>query len=112
MLPALERSSCRDFGEAVYRFGRLAGGCFAAVQGGPFASRDIAQLIDAIRNHGIAGVGQSSWGPTVFAVCHSEAEAYNLCEWLRRTDRDVYDLWVATPSNRGANIDIIKTHAQ
>ena len=69
MLPAVERADCDAFGDAVYRFGRLAGECFAAVQGGPFASAEIARLVDAIRDHGVPGVGQSSWGPTVFAVC-------------------------------------------
>ena len=38
MLPAVERRDCAAFGDAVYRFGRLAGECFAAVQGGPFAT--------------------------------------------------------------------------
>ena len=50
MLPALDRADCAAFGEAVYRFGRLAGECFAAVQGGPFANREIGRLIDAIRD--------------------------------------------------------------
>jgi predicted sugar kinase len=106
MLPALERQSCPEFGEAVYRFGRLAGECFAAVQGGPFASREIARVIETIRDFGVAGVGQSSWGPTVFAICESEAEANRLREWLcNRTGRGIYDLSIGKPNNEGARIE-------
>ena len=75
MLPAVKRADCAAFGEAVYHFGRFAGECFAAVQGGPFASDEIGRLVDAIRDHGVDGVGQSSWGPTVFAIVPNEAEA-------------------------------------
>jgi beta-RFAP synthase len=105
MVPALQRRQCHEFGESVYRFGRLAGECFAAVQGGPFASREIEQLIDAIRGYGISGVGQSSWGPTVFAICESDAVAHGLCDWLRaRTGSDPYFVSIASPNNTGAQI--------
>ena len=39
-----------------------------AAQGGPYASPAVAELIAELRSLGIRGVGQSSWGPTVFAV--------------------------------------------
>jgi predicted sugar kinase len=95
------------FGESVYRFGRLAGECFAAVQGGPFASREIAQLIDAIRDFGIPGAGQSSWGPTVFAICESDAQAQRVCDWFRtRPGGDAYDLSIARPNNVGAEMEL------
>ncbi len=83
MLPAVERRDCTMFGEAVYRFGRLAGECFSAVQGGPFASAEIARLVALIREFGIPGCGQSSWGPTVFAVAESEEEAQRLADRFR-----------------------------
>lgn len=103
MLPAVERSDCPAFGEAVCRFGRLAGECFAAVQGGAFASSETAALIDRIRNQGIQGVAQSSWGPTVFAITASDAEAQSLADWLRgHADVHRYEITIAQPSNCGA----------
>ena len=36
MLPAIARRDCQAFGDAVYHFGLLAGGCFSAVQGAAF----------------------------------------------------------------------------
>jgi beta-ribofuranosylaminobenzene 5'-phosphate synthase len=105
MLPAIERSDCGTFGDAAYQFGRLAGECFTAVQGGPFASREIAQLIEIIRGFGIPGVGQSSWGPTVFAICSSDVEALSLRHWLStRKELSNREVWVARPSNQGAVI--------
>jgi beta-RFAP synthase len=105
MLPALERAGCDAFGEAVYRFGRLAGECFAAVQGGPFANSEITRLVDGIRERGIAGVGQSSWGPTVFAICSSEAESELLADWLRdAAAARRHEITIAYPNNEGAII--------
>jgi beta-RFAP synthase len=103
LLPAIQRSDGGAFGDAAYRFGRLAGECFAAGQGGPFASREIARLIEKIRDFGVPGVGQSSWGPTVFAICSSDAQAQELQRWLtahlQPSERKVR---VAIPCNHGA----------
>lgn len=103
ILPAAEAADCDAFGEAVYDFGRRAGECFAAAQGGPFASRAIEQLIDDFREHGVPGVGQSSWGPTVFAIVPSDDEAQKLVKWIQRkySGADL-DIAVARPNNSGA----------
>jgi beta-ribofuranosylaminobenzene 5'-phosphate synthase len=106
MLPAVEVEDCGSFGEAVYRFGRLAGECFAAVQGGPFANAEIARLVESIREFGVPGVGQSSWGPTVFAVTDSDDGAQRLAEWVRgQPGGETYGITIARPSNIGAVIE-------
>jgi beta-RFAP synthase len=105
MLPAVERSDCDAFGDAVYRFGCLAGECFASIQGGPFADAAIAGLVERIRNYGIRGVGQSSWGPTVFAVCPSQTEAKLLIDRLcESVDPTKHEITIANPNNVGAVI--------
>jgi beta-RFAP synthase len=106
MLPAIGSSDCGAFGDAVYRFGRLAGECFAAVHGGPFADHETARLVDAIREHGVSGVGQSSWGPTVFAITADDAQARSLATWLRQNSRIAdLEISIAEPNNRGAVIE-------
>ena len=103
ILPAVGRGDCCAFGEAVFRYGRLAAECFAAVQGGPFANSNIERLVGSVRNHGVTGVGQSSWGPTVFALCESESEAKELAERLRRYEgAENSTITIARPNNRGA----------
>lgn len=66
------------FGEAVHEFNRKAGEPFAAAQGGVYASAEIARLIEDVRKCGVRGVGQSSWGPTVFAVVPDPDTALSL----------------------------------
>ncbi len=83
MLPALAAADCAAFGEAVYQFGRLAGECFATAQGGPFASSQIERLVMSIRDYGVMGVGQSSWGPTVFALTENDSAAQQLANWIQ-----------------------------
>lgn len=105
LLPAARAGDCSAFGEAVYRFGRLAGECFAAAQGGPFASARIADLVDRLRIHGVAGVGQSSWGPTLFAITATEEDATELVGWLQNGVADNCEVWIAGPNNKGAVIE-------
>jgi beta-ribofuranosylaminobenzene 5'-phosphate synthase len=106
MLPAVANRDCGAFGEAVFQFGRRAGECFSAVQGGPFASDSIAQLVASIRAFGVPGVGQSSWGPTVYAATANEEEAQRLVDWLRgRSNGSEYEISVARPNNCGAIIE-------
>jgi beta-RFAP synthase len=68
LLPALADHDLPAFGEALYEFNRCAGEWFLPWQGGVYASSMIEERIAWLRGHGIRGVGQSSWGPTVFAI--------------------------------------------
>jgi beta-ribofuranosylaminobenzene 5'-phosphate synthase len=106
LLPAVERDACSAFGDAVYRFGRIAGGCFAEAQSGPFATPAVEELVEKIRAFGIQGAGQSSWGPTVFAITSDQAEAQKLAEWLsRQLEYRQHMIQIARPNNRGASIE-------
>jgi predicted sugar kinase len=108
MLPAIECSDCDTFGDAVYRFNLLAGECFAPVQGGPFANADTVRLVDLLRAQGVTGVGQSSWGPTVFAITPDDAKAQSLVEWLRaQLPPAEYDIKIAQPNNTGAQFSTL-----
>ena len=78
ILPAARAGDLEAFGEAVHEFNRRAGEPFAAAQGGPYASPEITNLIAAVRRSGVRGVGQSSWGPTVFAVVGDSDRALSL----------------------------------
>lgn len=75
---AARRADFPAFADALGRYSRAAGEVFAPIQGGPFASSTIAAVIDRLQELGAAGAGQSSWGPTVFAVAASEADAQRL----------------------------------
>ncbi|HXD86881.1 MAG TPA: hypothetical protein VN641_10315 [Urbifossiella sp.] len=87
IVPAAEAGHLTDFGEAVYEFNRRAGEPFAAAQGGPYSSAAIAEIIDCLRKLGVAGVGQSSWGPAVFAIVESADRAASLMRQLQGAAR-------------------------
>lgn len=104
LLPAARAADFAAFGESLYRYGYQAGMCFAPRQGGPFAGERIAQLVQTLRASGVRGVGQSSWGPTVFALCENDDAARLLCDqWavnLAGGDR----VMIARPNNCGATV--------
>jgi beta-RFAP synthase len=84
MLPALIERDVDAFGEALYDFNARVGETFAPVQGGTYASSAVSELVAAVRRLGVRGVGQSSWGPAVFAVIADEEQANDLARRLRR----------------------------
>ena len=79
LLPALAIEDVEAFGAAIYELNARAGDAFAAAQGGRYAGPTVAALIGRLRAAGIKGVGQSSWGPTVFAITPRDA-AFRLSE--------------------------------
>jgi len=103
MLPAARAGDFAAFGESLYRYGYQAGLCFAARQGGAFASPRVASLVEHLRGRGVRGVGQSSWGPTVFALCQDGREAAQIGQELAATV-DAAQIVVAQASRGGARI--------
>lgn len=105
LAPAAAAGDIDRFGESVYRFGRTAGQCFAAQQGSEFANPRVARLVAWLREQGVRGVGQSSWGPSVFALTPDLAAAEKLSAKLASTpEHRGLDIVLAAPANRGAAV--------
>lgn len=103
MLPALAECDIEAFGEAVHDFNVRVGEAFAPVQGGIYASPAVAELVAFLRRAGDRGVGQSSWGPAVFAVAADEDRATDLAASLRlRFSLDKSQVVVTRGDNQGA----------
>jgi beta-RFAP synthase len=79
-LPALAERKLASFGGAIAELQRVVGDHFAPAQGARFMSEGVAEVLHWFEAQGISGVGQSSWGPTGFAVIGSESEAERLRE--------------------------------
>ena len=62
----------------LYDFNRQSGRLYGDVQRGCYRNEAVAALVDRLRGMGLAGVGQSSWGPAVFALCRNEAHALTI----------------------------------
>jgi beta-RFAP synthase len=105
MLPAVIQGDFVRFSESVYRYGRLAGLCFAEIQGGPYNGPYLTKLVELVRSLRVAGVGQSSWGPTLFAVLPAEDAAQTLVSKLGKLlPRDEARLSVTSPNSTGARL--------
>ena len=75
VMPAAVTAEPEAFGAGITAIQRLVGDHFAPHQGGRYASPAVAEALAAVAGLGIAGYGQSSWGPTGFALVPSEARA-------------------------------------
>ena len=78
-LPALAEHNLPIFGQAITELQCRVGDYFASAQGGGrYASADVGDVMTWLETQGVNCVGQSSWGPTGFAVVGSESEAERL----------------------------------
>ncbi|MSQ95904.1 MAG: beta-RFAP synthase [Gemmataceae bacterium] len=101
ILPALTERDLKTFGKAVYDFNRRVGEMFRSAQGGLYAHPRIEAIIKLVRLTGIHCVGQSSWGPTVFAIA-SQEKLLDLCNGLRVMGVAEDQLLLTTACNHGA----------
>ena len=100
LLPAVVGGDLRAFGAALTDVQDLVGGCFAAVQEGAYhpAAEPLVRLLKAKK---AIGVGQSSWGPAVYAFAGDETEEKRLVGLLSAAAPDAI-LLKARPQNQGA----------
>lgn len=75
LLPGLVEKDIDCFGQALTAIQQLVGECFESIQGGRFACTVSAKLISRMLESGARGAGQSSWGPTVYALAQGKKEA-------------------------------------
>lgn len=83
-LPAVAESDLPAFGAAISELQRVIGDYFAPAQGGGcYSSPRVAQAMAWLEERGVGCLGQSSWGPTGFAVVEDEAAAAALLQGLQ-----------------------------
>lgn len=73
-LPAVAEQNLEDFGSVISTIQTSVGKHFAPVQGGIYASEEVAQAMKWLESSGAVAVGQTSWGPTGF--CAVETAEY------------------------------------
>jgi beta-ribofuranosylaminobenzene 5'-phosphate synthase len=79
-LPALAERDFAAFSEEIGFLQRRMAGYFAPLQGGPFTSPLVSEALAWLAAQGITGLGQSSWGPTGFALLPSEQQGRAVLE--------------------------------
>ena len=107
LLPAAATGDRAAFGDAVGRLGRLNGAWYADEQGGVYRP-PAGDIIDRLSDHpAVAGAGQSSWGPTVYALTdadYAEDVADAAGEALAAVDC-AGEVVVTEPRNDGAVVE-------
>ncbi len=107
LLPAVTAADFKGFSDAVYEYGSRVGRFFSRVQGGTFGDVATDALVKHIRQLGIAGIGQTSWGPTLFAFVADHTQAESLATQVRNNVVvDGLDVRIVSPRNRGVVLDV------
>ena len=106
LLPSLADANIVGFGRAVTALQQTVGDHFAPAQGGRYASPAVGEALAWLESEGAAGVGQSSWGPTGFAIIGTEHEAARLLQRARERwpDPGRLSFMVCRGLNCGASI--------
>jgi beta-ribofuranosylaminobenzene 5'-phosphate synthase len=107
LLPGLVERDFTAVAQSVGEINARVGDHFAPAQGGRYANARVAEIIAYLAAAGFAGVGQSSWGPTGFALVEDESRARRLYDQLtnRFGDDSTLSFKVCRGRNRGADID-------
>jgi beta-ribofuranosylaminobenzene 5'-phosphate synthase len=105
LLPGLAEADFAPVSRALGEIQARLGDYFSAAQNGRFSSPAVGEALAWLGAQGIAGTGQSSWGPTGFALFESAADATRMAERLReRLDPRALELQVVGARNDGAEI--------
>lgn len=106
ILPALAEQDCAHFGAGISEIQAIIGDYFEPVQGGRFSSPRVARVVEGLHAAGAAGIGQSSWGPTGFALFPSETQAHQAVRTLREQAgaADGVELLVCRGRNQPAEV--------
>ena len=77
-LPALIEQDFSAFSHFIGHLQMYNADYFAPAQGGSYASQSVSRILESLKQQGYAGIGQTSWGPTGFALFPSRAEAVTM----------------------------------
>lgn len=108
LLPAASEGSYEDFCDALCAYGTVAGKPFETASRNLPHAEAMADLIELLRELGVRGAAQSSWGPTVMGCCKTLEQAGEILEQLERLKiRDQFDACIGRFDNDGASVRVV-----
>lgn len=106
LVPAVVEHDLASFGAALEAIQARVGEAFSPTQGGTYAHPRHADLVTWMRREGLAGVGQSSWGPTVYGFLDAGSETPEMKSLVDRItaqfELQTGQAFWTRPDNRGA----------
>ncbi|HSI38222.1 MAG TPA: beta-ribofuranosylaminobenzene 5'-phosphate synthase family protein [Methylotenera sp.] len=107
-MPALVEQDLSAFGRSIQELQAHVGDYFAPAQGGRYASKQVGAVLQYLENIGIACFGQSSWGPTGFAVFESAGAAEQHLQQLKlKFTNDALTWMICEARNHGADVTLL-----
>ncbi|MES2637742.1 MAG: beta-ribofuranosylaminobenzene 5'-phosphate synthase family protein [Pseudomonadota bacterium] len=107
-LPAVVEQDYVQFSHAIHALQVATGNYFSAAQGGHYKSLHVAQVLQYLNQQGIICAGQSSWGPTGFAIFENEMIANTMLNQLQQRFSYSHQLrfQLMRAKNTGASIQL------
>ncbi len=107
-LPGIIEKDCEQFGQSVSSIQARYGEYFKTAQGGLFASGNVKHAVDFLLANKATGGGQTSWGPTGFAIFPDKESAVEAMGYFaERQDKNNNNirLQLAGAGNNGATVE-------
>ncbi len=106
-MPAIVERDLNAFGQAIQVLQQQVGDYFAPVQGGRYASKRVSEVLHYLQQSGVACFGQSSWGPTGFAIFETADIAEQYARQLKTRFTDQALSWkICKANNHGADVAV------
>ena len=106
-MPAIVEQDLNAFGQAIQVLQQQVGDYFAPVQGGRYASKRVSEVLHHLQQSGVACFGQSSWGPTGFAIFETADIAEQYARQLKTRFTDQALSWkICKANNHGADVTV------
>lgn len=104
-MPAIIEHDLNAFGQSIQALQAHVGDYFAPAQGGRYASKKVGAVLQYLEANGAQCFGQSSWGPTGFAVFENATIAEQYCQQLKVKFTDESLAWmICAAKNTGAEV--------
>jgi len=104
IIPGILQHEYDPFAEGVFELGRRSGMMFSDIQNGAYNGPQVELLVTQIRDFGVPAVGQSSWGPCVFAIARNDKTAEQLATFLQTEYGNRCDVGITKADNLGARV--------
>ncbi len=105
MLPALKEKDIIKFSKHLNIIEDNVADYFSEIQSGKYTSRYAQEIIDFLESNQVLGRGQSSWGPSLYALLQNKEKAKRikddiLIKFKTKIDR----IYITSAANTGAEI--------
>ncbi len=104
-MPAMVEKDLAAFGYSIRELQMHVGDYFAPAQGGRYASKYVGAVLQHLEALGVVCFGQSSWGPTGFAVFENEELAQKYMLELKMKFTEPHLTWqICSANNKGSEV--------